>query len=425
MNYWFYSIIIISVAFWIWNNLLTILSSRKPKELPLEVADVYEPEQYEKSENYRKEKRQFSILTSTIDLTLFLTFFILGGFAWLDNSLRNFVIQLSTGEIPSFLIDYEILLGLLYIGSLLVVSQLIHLPFSLYATFVIEAKYGFNKTTLKTFIKDRILGAILAVVLGVPILGIILWIFSFAAQNPFSWLYVWSAVFIIQLLLFYIAPVWIMPLFNKFEPLEDGELKSAIENFARKENFQLTGIFKMDGSKRSTKANAFFTGFGKNKRIVLFDTLINSMSTEELVAILAHEMGHCKKRHLSKSFILGAISMAITFFLIQQLINNVSLFEAFQVEELSVYASLVFIAPLLEPLNYFLEIISNCLSRKHEYEADHYAATSYGHPEKLISALKTLSRDNLSNLTPHPLEVFTEYSHPPLKERIAALNAAK
>ena len=421
MNTWFIAVLVITVGFWFWGNLLTILSSKKVDKLPDEVKDVYDQDEYDKSRQYSREKNIFGIGTSTFQLIVFLLFFLLGGFNWLDLQVRSWVDASFFNFLPEFFKEKEILHGLLYMGSLMFASGLLGTPAALYSTFVIEEKYGFNKTTLKTFIRDRIIGVILAILLGGPLLSLILWLFGFAASDPLTWLYVWGAVFLIQMILMYVAPVWIMPLFNKFEPLEDGELKDAINDFASKEDFALQGVFKMDGSKRSSKANAFFTGFGKNRRIVLFDTLIESMSTEELVAVLAHEMGHCKKKHITKQLVISLLSMGLIFFLIQTMLNNPGLFEAYKVENLSVYASLVFITPLLEPINYIVCIFSSVLSRKHEYEADAYSAESYGKPEKLITALKTLSKDNLSNLTPHPLEVFTEFSHPPLKDRIKAL----
>ncbi len=422
MNLWFITILVITLSFWFWENLLTVLSSKKVDELPEEVNDVYDDEKYQKSREYSREKNLLGMRLSTFQLIAFLCFFLLGGFNWLDLQVRSWAELSFFSFLPAFMFEKEILHGLLYIGALIIASGILGLPASLYSTFEIEEKYGFNKTTLKTFFRDRIVGVILGIILGAPLLSLIIWLFGFAAENSLTWLYAWGAVFTIQMILMYVAPVWIMPLFNKFEPLEDGELKDAINDFAAKEDFALQGVFKMDGSKRSSKANAFFTGFGKNRRIVLFDTLIESMSTEELVAVLAHEMGHCKKKHITKQLVISLLSMGLVFFLVQLMLNNAGLFEAYKVENLSVYASLVFIAPLLEPINYLVSIFSSVLSRKHEYEADAYSAEKYGKPEKLVTALKTLSRDNLSNLTPHPLEVFTEYSHPPLKDRIRALN---
>lgn len=421
MNLWFIAVLVITLGFFFWENLLKFLSSRKVDSLPEEVQDVYDEEKYKTSRAYSREKNLFGIGTSTIQLIVFLLFFLLGGFNWLDLQVREWVDLKVFDFLPAFFKEKEILHGLLFIGALALASGVLGLPASLYSTFIIEEKYGFNKTSLKTFFKDRLVGLVIGVLLGGPLLSLVIWLFGFAASDSLTWLYVWGAVFLIQMILMYVAPVWIMPLFNKFEPLKDGELKDAINSFALSESFELQGVFTMDGSKRSSKGNAFFTGFGKNRRIVLFDTLIESMSTEELVAVLAHEMGHCKKKHITKQLIVGLFSMGLVFFLIQEMLNNSALFEAYQVQNLSVYASLVFIAPLLESVNYIVSIFTSILSRKYEYEADAYSAEKYGKPEKLITALKTLSRDNLSNLTPHSLEVFTEYSHPPLKDRIRAL----
>jgi STE24 endopeptidase len=423
MNSWYSAVLAITLGFWLWETLVDWLDSKQSKTLPAEVADVYEKEEYEKSQEYGRVKGRFGLLSSTFNTLLFVVFFVCGGFGWLDGLVRPMIEDLEF--LPHFLSVHEIAHGFLFITFLVAASSILGLPFQLYNTFVIEEKFGFNTTTLKTFIKDRVIGLVLGILIGAPLLGLIIWIFGFAAKDPLAWLYVWGALFAFQMIMLYVAPVWIMPLFNKFEPLEDGELKEAINAFASKENFELQGVFRMDGSKRSKKANAFFTGFGKNRRIVLFDTLIEKLSTEELVAVLAHEMGHFKKKHIVKQLIIGSLSMGLTFFVIQQLLNNQGLFQAFQVKDLSIYASLVFISTILTPLNYAVQILSNVFSRKHEYEADAYAATSFGKPEKLISGLKTLSKESLSNLTPHPIMVFSEYSHPPLKDRIKALLSFK
>jgi STE24 endopeptidase len=419
MNAWFFAILAITLFFWAWESILGFLNSRPLDKLPPEVEGIYDEAEYAKSQEYSRVKERFGLLSSTFSTALFISFFILGGFGWLDQLVRSWIVHLDF--LPAFLVHTQIAQGLLFIGVLTLGSSLLGLPFALYNTFVIEERFGFNTTNLKTFIKDRVLGIFLAVIIGAPLLGLVLWLFSFAAKDQLTWLYVWASIFTFQMIMLYVAPVWIMPLFNKFEPLEDGELKQAINAFATKEKFVLNGIFRMDGSKRSKKANAFFTGFGKNRRIVLFDTLIEKLSTDELVAVLAHEMGHFKKKHIVKQLFIGSISMAILLFVIQKLLNNTGLFEAYRVSELSVYASLVFIAPILSPLNYAVQLLSNRFSRKHEYEADAYAATSYGKPQCLISGLKTLSKESLSNLTPHPLAVLSEYSHPPLRDRIIAL----
>ena len=299
-------------------------------------------------------------------------------------------------------------------------SQIVGLPFSIYSTFFIEEKYGFNKTTAKTFVADIFKGLLLAVLLGAPIFALVLWIFSVVAN---AWLWAWGALSVIQIFIMFIAPVVIFPLFNKFTPLEEGELRTSIENYAAEQNYTLSGIFKIDGSKRSTKSNAFFTGFGKTKRIALFDTLIDNHSTEELVGVLAHEIGHCQRGHVKKGIVISMASTLLMFFILSLFITKQGLYAAFGIEGTPLYAGLVFFGFLYAPISMILGLLGNLLSRKHEFEADAYAAETTQAPGKMISALKKLSVDNLSNLTPHPLKVFLEYSHPPVLERIKALRA--
>lgn len=240
-----------------------------------------------------------------------------------------------------------------------------------------------------------------------------------------AWVYAVLTVIFFELLFTFIAPVLIMPLFNKYIPLEDGELKTELENYAIRENFKMKGLFKMDGSKRSTKSNAFFTGFGKFRRIVLFDTLIEKHTTQELVSVLAHEMGHYKKGHINKFMIMSFLNTILIFFVLSFFIGNVGLFEAFSMEYVSVYGSLVFFGFLYTPISMVLSVIQNVISRKYEYESDRYAVETYKNPEAMTEALKKLSVDNLSNLTPHKLKVFMEYSHPPVLERIKAIKNIK
>ena len=223
---------------------------------------------------------------------------------------------------------------------------------------------------------------------------------------------------VVSLLLQYIAPTWIMPLFNKFVPLEEGPLKSAIMEYADTVSFPLSGVYVLDGSKRSAKANAFFTGFGKRKRIALFDTLIAAHPVQELVAVLAHEIGHFKKKHIIINMALSLANLGALFFLLSLFMNNRALFDAFFMKDLSVYGSLIFFSLLYTPVEWLLSIVMQLLSRKHEYEADAYAVSTCAQGASLADALKTLSRNNLSNLTPHPLYVFLNYSHPPVLQRI-------
>ncbi|MCK9614644.1 MAG: M48 family metallopeptidase [Candidatus Omnitrophica bacterium] len=375
-------------------------------DLPCEFEGFYDAQKYKLAQFYLKENTNFHLIKDTISVIITLIFILAGGFNFIDNIARSF----NQGPIVT---------GLIFTGILGIVLQLLSIPFSAYHTFVIEAKYGFNKTTLKTFISDIIKGLILTIIIGAIVLSIIFWFFY--AAGSFAWIYCWIAVTLFQLFLLFIAPVVIMPLFNKYTPLEDGELKSAIENYAKEQKFALAGVFKMDASKRSTKSNAFFTGFGKFRRIALFDTLIQKHTTDELVSVLAHEIGHYKKKHFIKGIILSVITTGIMFFILSFFINNKGLFDAFKMQNLSIYASLIFFGFLYSPINLFISIFSNIISRKHEYEADDFAVKTYNKPESFITALKKLTVDNLSNLTPHPLKVFLDYSHPPVLKRIEAI----
>lgn len=385
------------------------LKALDPK-LPEEFADVFDADKYAKSQNYTRVTEKFGILESIFSLMLMLGFWLTGGFGWLDNLVRDFG-------------HSEIVTGLLFMGILLAAQIIIMIPFQLYDTFVIEEKFGFNKTTVKTFIVDQIKGLILMALIGGPILALILWIFD---SVPMAWLWAWAAFTVIQLLLTYIAPSVFLPLFNKFEPMPEGELKDAINDMAKKCDFPLTELYIMDGSKRSTKSNAFFTGFGKNKKIALFDTLVENHTTEGLVGILAHEIGHFKCKHIVKRMVMGIIQSAVVFYLLGLVTDKNGpvaehLFNAFHMDNISVYAGLIFFGLLFAPVKKILSIFSNMSSRKHEFEADAYATNAQGTPDHLIQSLKKLSADNLVNLTPHPFPVFLDYSHPPMLERLEAL----
>jgi len=378
--------------------------------LPEEFKGYYDEEKYKKSQNYLKDKTVFDFINSVFVLVAQLIFIIAGGFNLVDNFARSF----GYGEVVS---------GVIFITVLVVIFNVIKIPFSVYNIFVIEEKYGFNRMTVKTFISDLIKNNILLLLIGLPIFAVIVWFFMFYGQE--SWLYAAVSVILFELLIMFVAPVLIMPLFNKYVPVEDGDLKTELESYAKRENFKMKGLFKMDGSKRSTKTNAFFTGFGRFRRIVLFDTLIAKHTVQELVSVLAHEMGHYKKGHIKKFMIMSFINTFIMFFILSFFIANPDLFEAFSVENISVYASFVFFGFLYTPISMFLSVIQNIMSRKYEYEADRYAVETYKKPEAMIEALKKLSVDNLSNLTPHKFKVFTEYSHPPVLERIKAIKNIK
>jgi len=298
-------------------------------------------------------------------------------------------------------------------------KMVISLPFSIYATFVIENRFGFNRTTKGTFALDLIKTLALAILLGGPLLAGILAFFEYAGTH--AWLYCWGAATGYMLVVQYVAPTWILPLFNKFDPIEEGPLKNAILSYARSIQFPLKNVYVMDGSKRSTKSNAFFTGFGKHRRIVLFDTLIKQHSIEELLGILAHEMGHYKKKHLLVMLILGIAEIGLMFFLLSFFISYTKLFEAFYMDQISVYAGMIFFGMLYSPIVFFLGLFTLMISRRNEYAADRFAIKTTGDSQSLAMALKKLSVDNLSNLLPHPLYVFLNYSHPPILERLKAI----
>ena len=297
--------------------------------------------------------------------------------------------------------------------------RVLHLPFSMYGTFVIEEKYGFNRTTPRTFVLDIVKALILTAIIGAPVFSAVLWFFAFAGN--LAWLYCWAAIVAIQILILFLAPYIIMPLFNKFQPLEDGALRTAIEEYARGQQFRMKGVYKMDGSKRSAKSNAFFTGFGRSRRIVLFDTLIERHTVPELVGVLAHEIGHYKKKHILQSMVISIVHTGVMLYLLSIFVSHAGLFDAFQMEHVSVYAGMIFFGLLFTPIEMILSLLMNILSRHNEFEADRFAGDNTGEPERMIDALKKLSADNLANLTPHPFYVLLHYSHPPLLQRIAAL----
>lgn len=376
------------------------------EELPQEFAGVYDDDTYKKSQQYTLTKTKFGFITSILNIIVLLVFWFSGGFNWLDLIVRNWV-------------DGTIYLGLSYTGILLFANGLISLPFEIYNTFVIEEKFGFNKTTVKTFILDILKSTLLAIIIGAPLYAGILYIFEISGDN--AWLIGWLAVTIFTITIQYVAPRWIMPLFNKYTPLEDGELKESILNYSKSVKFSLQNVYVMDGSKRSTKSNAFFTGFGKNRRIVLFDTLISKHSVPELVAILAHEIGHYKKRHILQGMLIGIVHTGILFFLLSIFLSHKDLFDAFYMENISIYTGLIFFGMLYSPIELILSLFLNVLSRKNEYQADRFAAETTKDSVHLINALKNLSKDNLSNLTPHPFYVFLNYSHPTVLDRIFKL----
>ena len=377
--------------------------------LPTEFVGVLDENKYSEARRYNKTRTQFGFITTTANLCVLLAFWSVGGFEWLDQALRSFHYG-------------PVITGLVYIGTLMLVSSVFNLPFKLYSTFIIEARFGFNRTTISTFVTDLLKGLVLGVVIGGLLLAIILGFFEWA--GTLAWLWCWVAATVLMFSLQFIAPTWIMPLFNTFTPLNEGELHDAIHNYAHSVRFPLQGIFVVDGSRRSSKANAFFTGFGKHKRIGLFDTLVEDYTVAELVAVVAHEVGHYKKRHIWKSMLLSVAHLGAMLWVLSLFLGQPSLFEAFAVSQPSTYAGLVFFGLLFTPVELMLSLLMNLFSRKNEFEADAFSAQTTGNGGALVSALKKLSADNLSNLTPHWFDVFLHYSHPPVLERIHALGGA-
>jgi STE24 endopeptidase len=407
MNIYLLFILIVLIGDYLLDLVVGVLNTRHLKTtLPSEFEGVYDAEKYRKSQEYLKENTRFGMIIDSILTPVTIGFILAGGFNFVDRFARGF----DLGPIPT---------GLIFAGVLVFGFNLLSVPFSFYRTFVIEEKYGFNRTTPKTFVLDILKGWILTAVLGGAVFAVVVWFFREAGE--LAWLYCWVAVTLFQLFLLFVAPVVIMPLFNKFSPLEDNDLKREIERYAQRQKFKMKGVFTMDGSKRSTKSNAFFTGLGRFRRIVLFDTLMERHTTDELLSILAHEMGHYKKRHILKTILLSILTTGLMFYILSFFIHNEALFRAFGMEQTSIYAGLVFFGFLYSPLAMILSILGNLLSRRHEYEADAYAVRTFGKPESMTAALKKLSVDNLSNLTPHPLKVFLSYSHPPVLKRIAAI----
>jgi len=407
MNFWLLFIVAVIVISFLLDIVISLLNLKAlSPDLPDEFSDIYDQDKYQQSQAYTKVQTKFSLVENSITTAITVIFLVSGGFNLVDLFIRDF----NLGTIGS---------GILYAGAITLLSFLVGLPFSIYSTFKIEAQFGFNRTTARIFFTDIIKSLLLSILLGVPILAAILWFFEYSGS--YGWLLCWAGTVAFCFIIQFLAPVLIMPLFNKFTPLEKGSLKEKILSYAKRETFKISGIFTMDGSKRSTKLNAFFTGFGRFRKIVFFDTMLEKVEDEELVSVLAHEMGHFKKKHIWKMMASSILQTGLMFYLLSLFLNNPGLFEAFKMEYISIYASLFFFAFIYAPLSILLSILFNCLSRAHEFEADRYAAQTTGNPDQLIQSLKKLSLANLSNLTPHPAMVVLNYSHPPVLERINAL----
>lgn len=402
-----YLIPIILVTTWVLDTVATLLNLRHSSTtVPQEFADCYDADKYDHAQQYLRTNAKPGLLEDLLMLSLMLGFLMAGGLPLVQNISRS-------------VSENQILQGLAFFAVIGFLLYCLKLPFGLWRTFVIEEKFGFNRTTCTTWAGDQIKGLLLLLVLGTPVLAAVLWFFGSWPES--GWWRVWLLLTAVQFLLMALAPTLIMPLFNKFTPLPEGDLRDAIFAYTRKLGFAVAEISVMDGSKRSSKANAFFSGFGKGRKIVLFDTLVEQHSNEELVAVLAHEIGHNKHQHIARTFVIATIASGIELFLLGLVLTYTPLFEAYGLGGPQVHTGLFLFGLLYGPVNLVLSILLHALSRHHEYQADHFAATTTGTGRHLISALKQLSVETLSNLTPHPLRVLLSYGHPPILERIRAL----
>lgn len=404
----FYLIFIILIAEFLIETLMDYLNSKKFKDpIPSELSDVYDAEAYKKSQAYKQTNYKFGLITSTFSLVLTLCFLGFGGFEWIDGLVRTYT-------------DHPIPMALAFFGIIMLGSDIITTPFSYYQTFVIEEQYGFNKSTRKLFFIDKLKGWVMLAIMGGGILSVIIWFFQWTGTS--FWLYAWGliAIFTIFMNLFYSR--LIVPLFNKQTPLEEGSLKEKIKAYAHKVGFELKNIYVIDGSKRSTKSNAYFSGFGKEKRVTLYDTLINDLEEEEIVAVLAHEVGHYKRQHIIVNLSASIALTGLTLYVLSLFINNPAVSMSIGVNIPSFHAALIGFGILYSPISQLTGLAMNYISRKFEYQADNYAKNTF-EASPLISSLKKLSRNNLSNLTPHPAYVFMHYSHPPLINRVRNLKA--
>ena len=401
-------IVAILVLNYCWEQILDYLNLKHQKDHPpKELADICDQETYQKTLAYHRSKTSFGFVSSTATFVVMIALLLSGSFGLLDQWLRQFF-------------DSEILLALAFFGTLFLVMDFFSLPLQWYQTFVLEEKFGFNKTTPKIFWADKFKGYLVALVLGAPLIWLLLFLIDELGSGFWWYFLIAIAAFSFLLNVFYTS--LILPIFNKLTPLPEGELKQAIQNYSNTVSFPLSNIFVIDGSKRSSKSNAFFSGLGKKKKIVLYDTLIESHDTSELVSILAHEVGHYKKKHIIQGFILSILQSALMLFLLSLMVQSKSLSMALGGQQVAMHLNLLAFGLLYTPVSKLIGVCMNVFSRKNEFQADAYAAST-SNPAALISALKKLSIDNLSNLWPHGWFVFFYYSHPPLVQRLRALES--
>jgi STE24 endopeptidase len=405
-NFVFFLILLIPVTGFLLERYLEYLNAGMRSDiLPEKLKGICDKEEYRKTQLYEKDNRKLSFWSSSFNLAIIIVMIVAGGFAILDDFARSFS-------------DNKIVIALIFFGIIGITSEIINLPFGWYDTFRIEKKYGFNTMSIRVFITDHLKSWFIAVLIGIPVLGLITWIYYKTGKG--FWLFAWALITAFSIFINFFYSEWIVPLFNKQTPLLDSPLRTKIEAFAVKTGFRLKNIYVIDGSKRSTKANAYFSGFGSKKRIVLYDTLIKEMSDEEIVAVLAHEIGHYKKKHVLKSLISSVLLTGLMLFLFSLVVDSPLLSRAMGAEIPSFHLGLIVFGILYSPLSLMIGLVSNYISRKNEFEADKFVRDNY-EPQMLSTALKKLAVKNLSNMIPHPAYVFFHYSHPPLLARLEKL----
>jgi len=405
-NIIFYLILIIPVSGFIIERYLDHLNAKMwSVTLPEKLKGICDEEEYKKTQLYQKDNNRLSLLSSSFNLVLILVVIIFGGFALIDSLAREFTVNM-------------VIISLIFFGIIGFSSDLINIPFSCYDTFVIEKKYGFNTMTIRTFITDHIKSWFIAILVGIPVLGLITWFYYKTGKN--FWIYAWSLITVFSVFINLFYSELIVPLFNKQTPLQEGPLRTQIEEFAQKTGFILKNIYIIDGSKRSTKANAYFSGFGPKKRIVLYDTLSKELTDTEIVAVLAHEIGHYKKKHVLLNLIFSVLLTGLMLFLFSLVVNSPELSIALGSQNTSFHLGLIVFGILYSPLSLLIGMLTNYISRRNEFAADRFVKDNFK-PEILAEALKKLSVKNLSNMMPHPVYVFFHYSHPPLLSRLEKL----
>lgn len=402
----FILIIVIPIAGFLLERYLEHLNNKMWSDrLPEKLQGICPEEDYRKSQLYNKDNNSLGFWSSLFNLVVILVMIVAGGFSVVDSVARSITVNL-------------VIISLVFFAIIGFASDIINIPFSWYDTFVIEKKYGFNTMKIRTFITDHIKSWLLAIIVGGPVLGLITWFYY--KTGALFWLYAWGLITVFTVFMNFFYSELIVPLFNKQTPLEEGSLRQKIEEFSGKAGFRLKNIYVIDGSKRSTKSNAYFSGFGPKKRIVLYDTLLKELSEEEIVAVLGHEIGHYKKHHILLMMLSSFIITGLMLFLFSLVVNNPHLSQALGADHPSFHLGLIVFGILYSPLSLIIGLVSNLVSRRNEFSADRFVKENYN-PSYLANALKKLSVKNLSNMLPHHVYVFFHYSHPPLLQRLEKL----